>query len=244
MPEKFKNYIPVQEYDEKLKQQAEQKEVLVMKVRWATINDLPRIFEIEKRSYPPYLQATHKILKERLDTFGILVAEDKEGKIYGFSTMVPAALPWDNEQELFRIIMNNRHPYYRPWLDQYKKGKEERKNFNTLWVMSTAVESKFQNKGVGGALIEASLRIAKEKGLSYRASALKCEYATKKLSNETIEHYIERVKSGEVKDRFLQPYIKRSFQLSLPLPNYEPDHPSRRSKLGLNYNILAYKKIE
>jgi len=242
MPEKFKNYIQPQDHDEKLKQQTEQKEVLLTAARWAQAKDLTRIFEIEKRSYPPYLQATHKILEERLDAFGILVAEDKDGKIYGFSTMVPATLPWDNEQELFYTIMNNRHPHYHPWLDQYKKGADF--NINTLWVMSTAVESGFQNKGVGGTLIEESLRIAKEKGLSYRASALKCEYAHKRIPNETIKHYIERVVSGEVQDRFLQPYIKRGFQLSLSLPNYEPDHPSRRSESEVNYNILAYNKIK
>lgn len=207
-------------------------------IRNASERDLPRIFEIEKRSYPPWLQAPRKAILRRFELGGIIVAVDRNGKVLGFSSMIPANLPWRQKMKLFEKIMRNRSNNYLPWFNEYENCKE----FNTLWVASTAVESSLQGKGIGGKLIEASLRIARKKGLRLRASALKCEYAKKRLANENVEHYLARVKSGTIKDRFLQPYLKRGFRLDLLLPEYEPDSP-RRKESNVNYNVLAYKKV-
>ncbi len=215
-----------------------------IKIRWAREEDLPRIYEIEKRSYPPYLQAKREIIKKRFHIFGIIVAEnDDENKILGFSTMVPAWLPWYDKQKVFDIVMKRRNPYYLPWLEDYVYRKERGMDFNTLWVMSTAVETAYQNQGVGSLLIEKTLDITRNFNLIYRASALKCEYAKNKTRYERIEDYIKRVEKGEVRDRFLSLYIKKGFCLVTPLPDYEPDHPTRRRIKGVNFNILAYKLI-
>jgi len=212
------------------------KKTMEVEIRKASLKDLPEILRVEKRSYPPWLQATKNVLKERIEKAIVLVAVEKQKrKILGFTTCVPANLnlPSVNVEK----IMQNRHPHYQPWLREYLKNFKSG-NFDTLWVMSTAVESKHQNKGVGSELIKATLNLAKKLDLSYRASALKCEYHKKRKGTETIKEYLARVKKGEVKDRFLQPYLKLGFELGAPLPEYE----AGRMPPHLNYNVLAYKK--
>lgn len=214
--------------------QPEQKEVLATTTRKAEEDDLSRIFEIEKRSYPPQLQATNEVLRYRFETFGIWVAETNK-EMAGFFTCIPVklSLPDLSGSDLERI-MKNRHPKYKPWFEEYKKGGE----FNTLWVTSTAVETEYQDKGVGTTLIKTSLDLAKELGLHYRASALRCQYARYfQETDGSIQDYMKDVEGGKIKDRFLGPYLKLGFKLITPLPNYEP------YKGSLNYNLLAYKSI-
>ncbi len=201
-------------------------------IRKAKKEDFKRIFEIERRSYPPRLQAPHKILEKRFETFGIWVAEYQK-KIVGFFTCIPINLSWTNPD--IKKIIKNRKPNYMPWFEEYKKGRK----FNTLWITSTAVESKYQNKGIGTALVKYSLRLTKKLGLKYRASALRCQY--KDYYNKTHQpllKYINDLENRKIKDKFLKLYLKLGFKLSTPLPNYEP------SKESLNYNIFAYKKIK
>ena len=82
--------------------------MLNIKISKAIEKDLQRIFIIEKRSYTPQLQATHEVLKNRLKTFGIWVAEVNK-KVIGFFTCVPTKLSWPkpNVQE----IIKKRKPY-------------------------------------------------------------------------------------------------------------------------------------
>ena len=137
-----------------------------IEIREAKEEDLERIFQIEKRSYPPELQATQQILRDRFEVFGIRVAE-VDGKVVGFFTCVPIKLDWPKPD--LEKLLKNRSPHYQPWFDEYKKGGE----FNTLYVTSTAVESEHQGKGIGRSMIEQSLQLAKELGLPYRASVLR-----------------------------------------------------------------------
>ncbi len=205
-----------------------------IKIRKAEKKDLKRIFEIEKRSYTPQLQAKHKILEYRFKTFGIWVAE-VNNKVIGFFTCVPVKLSWPKPD--IKKILKYRKPYYKPWFEEYKRLKEKGEKFDTLWVTSTAVESKYQGKGIGTALIKHSLKLAKKLGLKYRSSALRCQYGHYyKKTGKSIYEYIKEVKAGKIKDRFLQPYLKLGFVLDRPLPNYEP------YKGSLNYNIFAFKK--
>jgi GNAT superfamily N-acetyltransferase len=201
-------------------------------IRKAEPLDLKRVYQIEKRSYPPQLQATKKILDERFETFGIWVAE-LDGLVVGFFTCVPAKIGWSN-MELSEFILKNRNPNYRPWFDKYKKGNE----FNTLWVTSTAVETAYQNRGVGKCLVSHSLRLSESLGLDYRASALRCQYASYyKAKKGSIWDYLAEIIRGELKDRFLNLYLNLGFTLLQPLKNYEPNKGSR------DYNILAFKKL-
>ncbi|MEK6889357.1 MAG: GNAT family N-acetyltransferase [Nanoarchaeota archaeon] len=201
------------------------------KIRKANERDLPQIFSVEKKSYTPQLQAKHDILRYRLNTFGIWVAE-VDRKIVGFFTCVPANLSFPNVKA--ERILKNRKPYYKPWFEEYESEIKP----NTLFVTSTAVESSHQHQGIGTALVRYSLELAKQLGLKYRASALRCQYAQfHRRTGKSIEEYLEEVRNGTIKDRFLRLYLKLGFVLDKPLPNYEP------YKGSLNYNIFAYKKI-
>lgn len=210
-------------------------------VREATQADLDGIMRVERRSYPPWLQAPRKVLEERLLRFKILVAvermENGLEEIRGFTTLVPAYLPLDKPNEVRRIIMERRSPHYSPWFKEYSPDISA----NVLWVCSTAVETRHQGKGIGSLLIEASLDLAKRMRIPFRASALKTEYHKKRRPRESFSSYLERVRKGEVKDRFLQPYVKKGFELVQPLPNYERGH--YRVPPHLNYNVLAIKRV-
>lgn len=200
-------------------------------IRKATKADLPKIFFVEKRSYPPQLQATNKILEYRMDVFGIWVATVNK-EIVGFFTCIPIRLPWPKPE--INTILKNRHPRYKPWFEEYEKGGK----FNTLWVTSTAVMNDYQKKGVGTALIKYSLELTEKLGLQYRASALRCQYS--RFYNETkqpIQDYIKEVEKGNLNDKFLGPFLKLDFKLGTPLENYEP------SNMTPTYNIFAFKKI-
>ena len=202
-----------------------------VKIRKATKSDLLDIFRIEKASYTPMLQATHKILEYRMKTFGIWVAE-VDGKIRGFFTCIPAELKWPKPDT--ENFISNRKPYYLPWFKKYEKGGD----FNTLIVSSTAVESKYQGVGIGTELVKFSLVLAKEFSLPYRASALRCEYRKYfEKTGKSISDYIQAVKEGKEKDRFLGPYLRLGFEFGPPLPNYEP------YKGSLGFNIFAYIKV-
>jgi GNAT superfamily N-acetyltransferase len=199
--------------------------------------DLKSIINVENKSYPFWLRASEEVLNDRLRKGGIIVAETLIGgreRIVGFTTFVPAFLGWPAPD--IEKIMRNRHPSYEPWFDGANSGMA----YDTLWVASTAVETEFQRRGVGSALVKETLKEARTLNLSYRASALKCEYSTKGLKNHTIDDYLACVKNGEIKDRFLSLYLNLGFELQTPMQDYESPHP--RLKDGTrNYNILAFK---
>jgi GNAT superfamily N-acetyltransferase len=204
----------------------------MINIRKANVKDLPIIMHIERRSYPSQLWAPEEVIARRMNDSGIWIAEF-DGVPRGFFTSVPVRLEWPNP--VVRRILKNRNPHYSPWFDEFKQGGE----FNTLFVTSTAVETDFQGKGIGRALVENSLDLAKELGLDYRASALRCQY--KKFFDETgrnIEGYIKEIKSGRIKDKFLGLYLKLGFSLGEPLRNYEP------YKGSMNWNVLAHKRVK
>lgn len=203
----------------------------MIRIRRATQTDFIRIFEIEKRSYTPKLQATHEVLKLRHQVFGIWVAE-LNGKVVGFMTCVPAKLDWPHQD--VKKMLRNRKPYYLPWFDAYREGGK----FNTLLVSSTAVESPYQGLGVGTALVKFSLRLAKRLKLTYRASALRCEYrAYQSKHGRSIAAYLQQVRAGACTDRFLGLYKRLGFTIGIPMKAYEPNSGS------CNYNVFAFKKV-
>ena len=200
-------------------------------IRKATQSDLLDIYRVEKRSYTPQLQATHKVLQYRMETFGIWAAE-VNGKIRGFSTCVPVNMSWPHPN--LKKVLRNRKPMYIPWFKEYTEGKK----LNTLLVTSTAVESEWQGKGIGTALVKNSLRLAKKLCLAYRASALRCQYGKfYKRTGKSIHSYIHEVRSGRIHDRFLGLYLKLGFELGPALLGYEPH------KGSMNYNVFAFKKV-
>lgn len=194
-------------------------------VRAATEDDLPRIFQIERRSYPSPLWAPPEILRSRFRLFGIWVAEF-DGTVAGFFTCVPVFLDWPRPD--LSQVLKNRKPHYKPWFELYSSSG----CFNTLFVTSTAVESCFQKKGIGTALVNYSLDLAREQNFHFRASALRCQ-----CRDESVDSYLAGVRSGEIIDRFLSLYLRLGFQLGQALPGYEPNKGSS------NFNVFAYKEV-
>ncbi|MFH1175037.1 MAG: GNAT family N-acetyltransferase [archaeon] len=204
-----------------------------IKIRCAEEKDLPAIFRIEKRSYPPELQAPHHILANRMEIFGIRVAELNRDLV-GFYTCVPVLLDWSKEQNVIDEIQKNRHPHYCRWFEQYRTSQE----FNTLYVTSTAVTTKYQGRGIGKALVQHSLELARENTLAYRASVLRVKgFGKQHAAGMSIDEYIRSVQMGRISSPILELYLSSGFTLGRPLPEYESDRASN------NYGIFSFKKV-
>lgn len=207
----------------------------MIRVRKARESDFPRIFEIEKRSYPPQLQTRHDILRYRHRVFGMWVAE-QDGTVAGFNSCVPICLDWQGAY--LEDMLRNRKPHYLPWFRIYERAVANGERFNCLLNSSSAVETAYQGGGIGTALVKNSLKIAEQHGLKHRVSALRCQYGRYfRRTGLGIGRYIEEVTQGTVTDRFLALYRKLGFVFAAPLPDYEPDRGS------MNYCIFTYKEI-
>ncbi|WP_028042172.1 GNAT family N-acetyltransferase [Candidatus Stoquefichus massiliensis] len=119
-----------------------------MEIRFATINDIEKIADIEKICFPKAEAATYDEFKERFDMFGecFLVAEDHHqviGFINGCCTNEPS-LP----DEL----------YHNPALHQV----------NGLYqtVFGLDVLPDYRHQGVAGLLLNALITLSKERGKS------------------------------------------------------------------------------
>ncbi len=204
---------------------------MTLTIRDSLEKDLSSIFQIEKRSYPPELQAPHNIIRSRFETFGIKIAEI-DGEIVGFYTCVPINLDW-NDENLLGTIKQNRDPHYIPWFELYKNSNE----FNTLYVTSTAVSSSHQSRGIGKSLVKHSLGLVKELDLEYRASVLRIpgfnEHNQKGIN---IIDYLERIRSKDIINPMLNLYLSLGFTLVGPISEYEPDRTS------MNFGVFAFKK--
>lgn len=206
---------------------------MTLVIRKAAQKDLSEIYSVERKSYPPELQATHAAIEYRMDTFGIWVAEKNE-RIVGFFTCVPANIL--NPKMLGNKFLKYRNPHYKKWFDDYKKMKK----FNALYVTSTAVASNYQGEGIGKALVKTSLNLAKKLKLEYRVSILRIPgyRAYYKKNHKSVQEYIKQIIKGREKDRFLNLYLKLGFELGKPIAQYEPDRSSK------NWGVIAYKKLK
>ncbi len=199
-------------------------------IREATIEDMEAIFRVEKRSYPPELQAPHRILIDRFETFGIRVAQ-LDGEVVGFYTCVPVVLDLSYNQKAIELIKQNRNPHYTNWFEQYKLGG----SFNTLYVTSTAVSSSHQGRGIGKKLVKHSLELAKNNDLEYRASVLRIPKL--KQSEMDVDEYLTKVHSGEIINKMLSLYLSLGFTLGPSIRDYEQDRTSA------NCGVLAFKHL-
>ncbi len=202
-------------------------------IRDAKETDLESIFLVERKSYPPELQATHEAIMERFEIFGIRIAE-LNGELAGFYTCVPIRLNWSDEEGIVQKLAQNRNPHYTKWFKQYKLGGR----FNTLYVTSTAVSSQHQGRGIGKKLVLDSLGLAEDHNLEYRASVLRVPGFLKwHKKGVNIDAFLEMVRDGNIPNPLLNLYLSLGFSLGKPIENYERDRTSS------DYGVFAFKKI-
>ncbi|MBI4163064.1 MAG: GNAT family N-acetyltransferase [Candidatus Aenigmarchaeota archaeon] len=204
------------------------------RIRNAMAYDLHDIRRIEKRSYPPELQAHLSVLEYRLETFLIRVAETRAG-IVGFYTCVPALLELSDEKALIKQLIQNRKDHYRGLFDLFRSSDQ----FNALYVTSTAVASEHQGIGIGRRLVEDSLELTRNHELERRASVLRMPgYRRHDKRGISAEEYLRLVKSGEIDNPILRLYLELGFALGPTIPDYEPDRSS------MNYGVFALRKLD
>jgi len=113
--------------------------------RQATIEDLPRLLEIEQSAFPPGRWASESSLRDRIALFGI-------GSRIAFSSDIPAAFA-----NGFPISKRSTHaelsPPDRELFD---------KNGSVWFLRNVAVHKQFQKKGLGKFLISKQIALARE----------------------------------------------------------------------------------
>lgn len=106
-----------------------------MKIRKATLEDLPEIMEIEKQAFIPEIQECERIFAERVSVFpeGFLMIEDSEGVAGYFCSELWNEIPENKESFLLGHSAEHSH---------CKEGK-------ILYISSFALKTRCRGKGLG-----------------------------------------------------------------------------------------------
>ncbi len=80
-----------------------------MRIRQATINDIPEIIRVENETWPAGAAATPEMFKSRIETFpeGVLVAEDDDGRLVGVVAFERIHYDIDNPISTWRDVTDN-----------------------------------------------------------------------------------------------------------------------------------------
>lgn len=186
---------------------------------------LEGVMHVETTAWPPELQATVDKFISRLNIFpeGFMVAEDN-GKIEGFTTSQitnydpVARKTWDDFTDSGTIV------------------RSHNSSGDSLYVVSVAVASEAQGKGVGTKLIESQKDLVKGRGLQLLFLGARIpgydEYC-KKNGDINAEDYIHlKDDKGLPVDPEIRFYGRYGLQPKKVIPEFEPDDPSR------NYGVV------
>ena len=116
-----------------------------LQTRAATLEDLDSILDVEKSAFPPNRQASPDTIRKRLQLFpqGCLVAE-QNGKLVGFETSLLT-------KDIFSITE----------LDQPDENIHDPSGI-VYYLRSLAIKQEFQRRGIGKALTEETLKLARK----------------------------------------------------------------------------------
>ena len=203
-----------------------------VKIRGLTSEDVPKIIELQKKSFP-YMAAEGMNWKEvslenhiRIFPEGQFVAE-YEGNIVGSaSSLIVNLIPEYKEHTWMEIcggpLFNNHNP-----------------NGDSLYGADVSTHPDYRSIGIGTAIYDARKKIAIKLNLRRIIAGGRlfnyCEYADRLTPDE----YIAQVLEGVIREPVLYFQIKNGFQVKKILPNYIKDSRS------LNYaTFIEWKNPE
>jgi ribosomal protein S18 acetylase RimI-like enzyme len=220
------------------------KKPLELKVKLATLDDLPTIMLIERESYPLDMQANEEKIRERIKTF-------PEGQFIVFLKNKPVAYSTN------QILNFDPKEKAKTWL-QYTNGgyiaSTHEPKGNAFYFVSVGVRPNFRRMGIGSFVYDKRLEIASNLGLEYAfgnfriqtfRENLKYVYGLDereflKLEDNKIKKigmdYIKKIKCGIIKDPLII-LFKRDFVVLDVVPWYMGDIES------LHLGVVLYKKL-
>ena len=187
------------------------------KVRNTTIDDIPKIVELQKQSFP-YLAKYGNIwrteeLESHLKTFpeGQFVTVEPDGTIVGSASTLIVSLDPDYKEHNWNEITANgmfiNHSY----------------NGDSLYGADISTHPKYRHEGLGSMLYNARKELVIKLNLRRMIAGGRlfnyCEYAEKMSPLQ----YAEKVINGELRDPVLSFELDNKFKFIKILPNYMDD---------------------
>jgi ribosomal protein S18 acetylase RimI-like enzyme len=194
--------------------------------------DLPGIVQLMERVYPPPHPAeavwSIPFLQEHLRRFpeGQILAEAPDGSIIGDSTSLRvrferamAPHTWDEITGMGTL---------RPHDPQGE----------VFYGVDIVVDPALRGRGVGSALYQARIRLARKLGCSAFVAGVRIPGYHEAAAELTPERYVKQVEAGFRVDPTLSKQLHLGFHVVSILPGYFPDFES------LDYAVLILKPLE
>lgn len=181
---------------------------------------LEEVVDVERRTWPPELQASKEKFASRLKVFpeGFVVARSKERAV-GVST------------SQIVVYDPSKSPTWDELTDNGFIAKTHDPKGDALYVASVGVAGDSQGMGVGGKLVEAQKELAKRLGLKYLFLGARIpgyDAYCKEHGEITAQDYLDlKNEKGEPVDPEIRFYSRQGLRPAKLIPDFEPDDQSR-----------------
>ncbi len=211
------------------------KKSMNVKVRRWKAEDVPSIMEVQKAAYSSFSRETlcdERNYRMQLDAFpeGQILAE-VDGKVVGYATSLILLLdddsPWYSYSEITGLATFSTHD----------------PSGDTLYGADIAVHPDYRGMSIAGKLYEGRKRIMSRFNLRRMVAGGRIPGYKDHAGRMSPEEYIEKVKSGEMKDMALNAHLKAGYEvkgvhldylddqeslnyatfLEMPNPNFKPE---------------------
>ncbi len=176
-----------------------------VRVRRATLADVPAIYAVEKAAYSSFSEAglcDERQLRLQIETFpqGQLVAV-LDGRIVGYAMALIVNIeddaPWYSYSE---ITGNGTFSSHTP-------------DGDTLYGADIAVHPKFRGRGIAAALYDGRKRLLRRFNLRRLVAGGRIPGYAAHSGRLTAEEYVRKVVDGELQDTALNAHLKAGFQV-------------------------------
>src|SRR5574340_337176 len=205
-------------------------------IRNANFGDIPKIIELQKKSFPHMYREGMVWKEEQLESHirvfpvGQFVAEYTDKIIGSASSLIVNLVPEYKEHTWMEVCGTAQFHNHNP------KG-------DTLYAADVSTHPDYRSLGVGTKIYEARKNLAIKLNLRRIIAGGRlfnyCEYADR-LSPE---EYVKKVLKGEIREPVLYFQIKNGFNFIKILPNYIKDSRSLNYATFIEWKNPEYRKV-
>lgn len=215
------------------KSKSKKNKALGVKVRRATLDDIPGLYECELAAYPSFAPSTLPAARElqfEIEAFpdGQLVAVHKD-QIVGYATSLIVQLDDDS-------------PWY-SWGEITGGGtfSTHTPSGDTLYGADIAVHPDFRGRGVSQKLYRGRKRLLRRFNLRRMVAGGRIPGYREYAGRMTAEQYVDRVIRGELRDSSLNAHLRAGYQVRSVHMGYSRDEHSLDYATFLEYENPDYR---